>query len=153
MAHLETKHVVERKNLRVHRNKIINWVVFEDILLIFCNSIQYHGDVSPDSYASLLLSRHLLRGLRKSTKNLQLSAYWIQAGSVKSFRIILVCRQEMFLNTVTDIIISRYLNEWWCLRFFSEYFCFPSVSFHHRSSTYFLHLSSMLLNLSGRQLC
>jgi hypothetical protein len=108
MAHLEPKHIVERNNVRIHLNKIINWVVFDDVLLSFYNSIQYNGDVSPGSYPSLLLSRHLLRGLRKRTKNLQLSAYWIQAGSIKSLRMILVSRQETFLCTVTDIIASRY---------------------------------------------
>ena len=38
-----------RNSVRIHVNKIINRVVFECILLIFYNSIQNNGNVSPES--------------------------------------------------------------------------------------------------------
>ena len=44
-SYLEPKHVVERNNVTLRRNKIINWVVFGCILFIFCNSMQHNGDV------------------------------------------------------------------------------------------------------------
>jgi hypothetical protein len=37
-------------NVWIHLNKIINWIVFHYILLIFYNSVQHNGDVSPESH-------------------------------------------------------------------------------------------------------
>jgi hypothetical protein len=48
-SQLEPKHVVESNDVRINFNKIINWVVFDYILLKFYNSIQHNGDVSPRS--------------------------------------------------------------------------------------------------------
>jgi len=41
--------------LRIHLNKIISWVAFDCILLIFWNSIQHNRAVSPASYLYHLL--------------------------------------------------------------------------------------------------
>ena len=43
-------------NIRVNLKKVINRVVFDCILLIFYNSIQNNGDVSPKSYLVYFLT-------------------------------------------------------------------------------------------------
>jgi hypothetical protein len=49
-SQLELKNVVESNNVRIHLNEIINWFVFDDILLVIYNSKQHNGDVSPESW-------------------------------------------------------------------------------------------------------
>ena len=59
----EPKHVFERNNVRIHLNEILDWVVFDYILLIFYNFIiqvlvMYDVILSSNSYSLLL--RHIV---------------------------------------------------------------------------------------------
>jgi len=45
-----------KNNVRIRLNKTINWVVFDYILLIFYNSTEHSGDVSPESNMVLVIT-------------------------------------------------------------------------------------------------